>query len=513
MRVMVALSVNSMTFAKGLAGNEPYDDKTTGDLQTAEMKRMVNRHRWMEIAYSSRDLRRIVSQDKLAIILGSELDDIGNFAWRKRGEPSAREVKAEVNRLYRQGIRYIFPVHVIDNHFGGTAIYESEFPRASKYHFGKWPKIICAAPGDGIFNHFSSGWDVIKTFALGNAGKGFKTPRCSGGRGFKNARGLTPIGRIALDEMMRLGMIIDLDHASQKTADQILMHADRRGRYPIVSGHNSLRARGLHAHENSRTRNQYRSIARLGGVAGIGFGELTPEQFIVKVQEALRAAPSLPINLGSDINGYVIMPKPDRRKCPRTGCIKYGPKFPMARMGSKRWNYNTEGVAHIGLFPDFLRHLEGLRGGRDVVNRLFNGAESVAKTWERAESTGRRFKASGTGKFSNVFAIIRTADDDVRNGARAWVTVNYRGGKTREIEVSQLAKGSNKANRVKISLGRSLRVSDIVSVTVRHFSNKCFGCARDYWKGSIELEGENGEAIMRTPSFRIGHQSKTFPRR
>jgi len=513
MRVMVALTVNSMTFAKGLAGNEPYDDKTIGDRQIDEMKRMVSRHRWMEVAYSARDLRRIVSQDKLAIILGSEVDDIGNFAWRKRGEPSASEVRAEMKRLHRKGIRYVFPVHVIDNHFGGTAIYESEFPRASKYHFGKWPRIICASRSDGISSTFSSGWDVIKTFALGDAGKGFNAPRCPRGIGFKNARGLTPIGRIALDEMMRLGMVIDLDHASQLTADQILLHAERRGRYPIVSGHNSLRGRGAHVHENTRTRSQYRAIARLGGVAGIGFGELTPEQFIAEVERASAAAPGLAVNLGSDINGFVVMPKPDRRKCPRTGCISYGPNFPMAKMGRKSWNYNTMGIAHIGLFPDFLRHLEGLRGGRRVVNRLFNGAESVAKMWERAQDTGRRFSTSATGKFSNAFATIRTLDDDVRNGARAWVTINYRGGKTREVEVSRQAKGNNRANRIKISMGRSLKATDILSVTVRHHSNNCFGCARDYWKGSVELEGENGEAIMKTPNFRIGHESKTFRRR
>jgi microsomal dipeptidase-like Zn-dependent dipeptidase len=270
MRVMVALSVNSMTFAKGLDGNQPYDDKTIGDSQVKEMKRLVANHRdWMEIAYSSTDLRRIVSQDKLAIILGSELDDIGNFAWSKQ-EPSRGMVKAEIDRLYNQGIRYIFPVHVIDNYFGGTAMYEAEFPRASKYHFGQWPKIICADKSDGITSRFTNGWDVIKTFALGDAGGSFK-----------NARGLTELGKFALDEMMTRGMLIDIDHGSQKTVDNIVRHANaKKGGYPLVSGHNGLRddnAKNPDIHENTRTAAQYKTIVANHGIAGIGFGDSTAQ--------------------------------------------------------------------------------------------------------------------------------------------------------------------------------------------------------------------------------------------
>ena len=105
------------------------------------------------------------------------------------------EVKAEIDRLYRNGIRYVFPVHVIDNYFGGTAIYEAEFPRATKYHFGQWPNIVCATRADGISARFTNGWDVIKTFALGDAGGSFPVPSCPAGIGYKNARGLTELGK------------------------------------------------------------------------------------------------------------------------------------------------------------------------------------------------------------------------------------------------------------------------------------------------------------------------------
>ena len=511
MRVMVALSVNSMTFAKGIDGNQPYDDKTIGDLQVAQMKRLVARHRrWMEIAYSAADLRRIVSQDKLAIILGSELDDIGSFAWSKR-EPTRGEVKAEIARLHRQGIRYIFPVHVIDNHFGGTAIYEAEFPRASRYHFGHWPKIICADRADGITARITNGGDLFKSFALGAAGGSFPVPSCPSGIGFKNGRDLQPLGEYAIDEIMAHGMLIDIDHGSQATVDDIIART-RAKSYPVVSGHNGLRHdnRNPHIHENTRTAAQYKAIVATKGVAGIGFGDSTASQFIKEVRRARAAAPGLAVNLGSDINGFVAMPGPE--KCEGATCVQYSAAFPKAKMGDKEWDFNVDGVAHIGLFPDFLRKVE-LLGGEDIVDDLFDGAEHVAVMWEGAEKAGRQVRASQPTRFDTIVATVRTTSDDVRNGARAWLTVQLRSGALTEVEITNLAKGANTAHRIEIRTRAPIAVTDVVGVKVRHFSNDCFACARDYWYGSVQLEGEGGQSIMRTPDFKIGHETKTFRRR
>lgn len=514
MRVMVALTVNSMTFAKGLEANQPYDDKSIGDMQVAQMKRLVAKHQaWMEIAYSPADLRRIVGQDKLAVILGSELDDIGAFAWSKR-EPTRGQVTAEIDRLYRSGIRYIFPVHVIDNYFGGTAIYEAEFPRASKYHFGHWPSIECAAKEDGITATLSNGWDVFKTMSLGDAGGSFPIPSCKAGVGFKNKRRLQELGKLAIDQMMERGMIIDIDHASQRTADDIVAHAaSKPGVYPLVSGHNGLRgdsATDPHVHENTRTAAQYQAIAAGKGVAGIGFGELTSEQFIQEVRRALKAAPGLPINLGSDINGFVVMPGPENcGGASGVPCVAYSDDFPKAKMGKKEWDYNTEGVAHIGLFPDFLRKVE-LRGAKDVVDKLFEGAEAVAVMWERAETVGKAVKAAAPTTFDSITAVIRTRDDDVRNGARAWVSIQLKSGNLPEVEISHLAKGANVVKQLEIPVKSAIKANDVVGVKVRHFSNDCFACARDYWNGQVELESEHGDPILKTPEFRIGHETKTF---
>jgi microsomal dipeptidase-like Zn-dependent dipeptidase len=513
MRVMVALTVNSMTLAKGLDGNQPYDDKSIGDEQVAQMKRMVAKHKdWMEIAYSAADLRRIVAQDKLAIILGSEVDDIGNFAWSKR-EPSRGDVKAEIDRLYRAGIRYVFPVHVIDNYFGGTALYEPEFPRATKYHFGQWPKIVCASRADGITWRQTNGWDVLVSLALGEAGGTIPTPTCPDGVGFKNARGLTELGKFALDEMMARGMMIDLDHSSQQTVDDMIRFAAAKpGSYPLASGHNGLRddARGNpNVTEKSRTTAHYKAIIASKGVAGIGFGNSSASEYILNVRKALGAAPGLAINLGSDINGFTVMPRPE--KCEGATCVTYSAQFPKAKMGKREWDYNVDGVAHIGLFPDFLRKVE-LLGGNDIVDNLFEGAEHVAVMWEHAEQVGGKVKAARPSTFDSIVATVRVTDDDVRDGAQAWLTITLRSGDTAEVEITKLAKGANAANRIEIRLKSAISVGDVAGVKVRHFSNDCFACSRDYWNGTIELEGNAGQTIMKTPVFRIGHETQAFKR-
>ena len=77
---MAALATNSVTFADAVSGNLSHDDVTSGDTQVTEIIAFVDRHAgWMEIADLSSSLRRIVGEDKLAVVLGVELDDLGNL--------------------------------------------------------------------------------------------------------------------------------------------------------------------------------------------------------------------------------------------------------------------------------------------------------------------------------------------------------------------------------------------------------------------------------------------------
>jgi hypothetical protein len=93
-RVMVALATNNRLLAEaltvGFADGGPQDDVASADVQIREMKNFVARHNdFMEVALDSASLERIVRSNRIAVVLGVEIDNIGNFnlsyaPWRTR---------------------------------------------------------------------------------------------------------------------------------------------------------------------------------------------------------------------------------------------------------------------------------------------------------------------------------------------------------------------------------------------------------------------------------------------
>lgn len=387
LRVMVALATHNNTLAAAVSGpgDGPTDDKGSGDLQIDEIKLMVDRHEFMEIARSAADVRRIVGANKLAVVLGIELDAFGNFHGKQRA-PSIAEVSAEIKRLHAKGVRYIFPVHVIDNHFGGTAVYEGAFNLSNYREFGDFWKLGCSAAADNIgFRYQPDGFDAAVAFVKASklgidiARNPHTPPTCPAGTGHVNTRGLTRLGEQTLQAMMKAGMLVDIDHMSQLAVDRALAIAEAvPGGYPLNSGHNGYR--GSRGSENARTEAQLRRIAALKGVFGVGIEEQDPDSFIRAFEAVASRMGRVGVGLGTDINGLVKGAKP------KAGALAYTSDFPKLRTGNKTWDYNVDGVAHYGLLADFVRAVNGRTNGSRVVETLNRSAEHFAQMWERAES-------------------------------------------------------------------------------------------------------------------------------
>jgi hypothetical protein len=241
MRIMVALAVNNKTLATALKGDPPLDDRGSADLQIREIRAFVNRHRdFMEIAASSADLRRIVRSGRLAVVLGIEIDDLGNFD-STEGSISQAAINAEVNRLRSLGVRYVFPIHLTNNRFGGAAVYEPFFNVLNRLQHGGWFDLECSSTVG--WRHDSDISGLLSTFSLDRP----FLPNCREGQGHRNRLGLTSIGHILMDALMRRGMLIDIDHMSERSVDDALDRARKFPSgwgYPLVSGHNGLRGSG-----------------------------------------------------------------------------------------------------------------------------------------------------------------------------------------------------------------------------------------------------------------------------
>jgi hypothetical protein len=485
LRVMVALAVNNKTLGDMTAGTGDYptDDKTSADLQiagsvdypTAGIKSFVGRHSdFMEVAYSSADVYRIVSANKLAVIIGIEVDHIGNLQVAKVVNnipfpdpvpPTEAVVRAEIDRLYGEGVRYIFPIHVLDNAFGGSAAYESLFDVSNMREDGHPYDLMCADPIDDIkdikpfcsacgFTYDNSVLDdwkfsVLQLVKTGFAVTSIPSPKCGPGIGQKNRLGLLPSGEIAINEMMKKGMLIDIDHMSQASADRTLAIATPLG-YPINSGHNGVRGTRVTNHNERALRaDQYAAIGTLHGMAGVGTAGLNAQQWLTlysQVVAAMDGGRQLGIvgGFGTDTNGGALGMPPrtgygykeciggcDDCTCSKsdlgakqyTACLKARPAcriasnacrtdcrkqypndvngaaegastvqystsdfpLPPSSDGNKTWDYNVVGVAHYGMLPDFLQDVKSLPGGAPMVAGFMTGADYFYRTWKIAE--------------------------------------------------------------------------------------------------------------------------------
>jgi len=78
--------------------------------------------------------------------------------------------------------------------------------------------------------------------------------------------GLTDFGREAVREMLRVGIVPDLSHASFRSADEILDLCEEAGKSPVAT---HMNAYALHPHSRNLTDERYLRLTGMGGVAGI----------------------------------------------------------------------------------------------------------------------------------------------------------------------------------------------------------------------------------------------------
>ena len=92
--------------------------------------------------------------------------------------------------------------------------------------------------------------------------------------------GLTPFGKEVVQEMNRLGMMVDVSHVSDKTFYQTLTIS----RAPVIASHSSARA--LNDHPRNMTDDMLRAVARNDGVVMVNFFSAFLDQ---KFLDAYRA--------------------------------------------------------------------------------------------------------------------------------------------------------------------------------------------------------------------------------
>ena len=256
---------------------------------------------WVDIAYSPAQARQIMQAGKLAIVLGVEVDDLMNCV---KNSCTTADVTRKLQRLHALGVRHVFPVHGIDSGFGGAGFFQELYGFQQWIYPGhsNWFGLReCAANSSASFKLWGTEGFGVTSIGTGISGlhfggflKGYYpltifdsewywTSHC-------NTLGLTSLGDHLVETAMRLGMLIDVDHMSERSFDDTHAKATdlsfqsslgRSGPYPLVASHISVREmrpdrgkdfRHFHTHERNKQLGGefHKTVAQLNKIAATG---------------------------------------------------------------------------------------------------------------------------------------------------------------------------------------------------------------------------------------------------
>lgn len=287
LRLMVCITSNSELLAYSFGKKNMTDDEAV-KIETVYLKKMIsdlNEHgeNWISIAPSSDSAKKLIMENKLAVIIGMEIDKPGG--WVDSRQCTETEIKSYLNKIYDSGIRYIFPVHLADNAFAGFSLYASEqFCINNFYARRNIPELYRYADVDGsalvdfrLGKEYSINFPqvLLVSIFMRYSPPGFNWLLGKSnykysylGMGHVNRKGLTNKGIFAIKEIMKLGMIIDIDHMSFKSNNMAIQIAknytsDTALWYPLVAGHTNFLEQELRntetGHNNEECLNKLRN--------------------------------------------------------------------------------------------------------------------------------------------------------------------------------------------------------------------------------------------------------------
>ncbi|WP_333740361.1 discoidin domain-containing protein [Streptomyces sp. IBSBF 2806] len=331
---------------------------------------------WFRIVLDSAQARDVIKQGKLAVVLGVETSEpFGCKQILDIAQCSKSDIDKGLDELYALGVRSMFLCHKFDNALCGvrfdegglgTAINVGQFLSTGTF----WQTEKCTGP------QHDNPIGTAASKAEADLPAGTRVPSYDANAQC-NTRGLTALGEYAARGMMKRKMMLEIDHMSVKAVGRvldILQAADYPG---VISSHSWM--------DLDWTERVY----ALGGfVAQYMHGS---QGFVAEAQrtKALRDKYGVGYGYGTDFNGIGDHPAPRGADAPDKVTYPFtsadgGSVIDRLTTGSRTFDFNTDGAAHVGMIPDWIEDIRRV-GGQDVVKDLLRGAESYLDTWGASE--------------------------------------------------------------------------------------------------------------------------------
>jgi microsomal dipeptidase-like Zn-dependent dipeptidase len=336
------------------------------------------------------EAREVINDGKMAVVLGMEVSE--PFGCRVQfGMPAPACTPAGIDnwldRLYDLGLRQFEIVNKFDNALTGvagdggttgTVVNSANFFSTGSF----WDLEHCDDPEN--HDHSPTGVEIPHNDDL-IIGNGLDEllplpalpvypppPHC-------NQRGLTSLGEHAIRGLMDRRLIFDPDHTSLLARNEALDLVEE-AKYP-----------GMFSSHSWSTPNAMPRIYKLGGVVAPSAGDST--EFVEKwrrlKQDFYNGDYLFGIGYGADQNGFAAQGGPRGANVPNPvdypfksfdGKVTLGHQV----SGQRVYDINVDGVAHYGLYPDWVEDLRMIAGD-EIVRDLGRGAEAYLQMWERTE--------------------------------------------------------------------------------------------------------------------------------
>jgi microsomal dipeptidase-like Zn-dependent dipeptidase len=340
---------------------------------------------WFRIVRDPFEARRVVNSGKLAVVMGMEVSE--PFGCRViAGAPqcTAAQLDAGIDELHALGVRQLELINKFDNALAGVA--GDSGTTGTITNVGNFASTgsfydldTCADPHNA--DHSPTAIEHNDDLIIGNGLDALLPgaplpiyppgPHC-------NKVGLSTLGERAVRRIMTKRMIFDPDHMSVAARNQALDVVESENYAGVISSH------------SWSTENALPRIYGLGGVitpyAGDSQGFVEKWRILRKYRDRLGDQ-FFGVGYGADMNGLGGQGEPRGAGVPNPVTYPFtafdGSVIRQQVSGQKTFDINRDGVAHYGMYPDWVQDLRVLAGD-EIVEDMARGAEAYLQTWERA---------------------------------------------------------------------------------------------------------------------------------